>query len=98
MDDGTTIEVSRTATDGCRNANSFLYGACWRIASAMGYARIITYNQKDETGASLRAANFELVRNLPARSGWAESSKKYAHLRDPVGSGGVERNLWQKTL
>ena len=42
-DDGLTLEVNRTATDGTHNANSLLYGAAWRAAKAMGYARLITY-------------------------------------------------------
>ena len=97
LDDGLTIEVNRTATDGCPNANSMLYGACWRVASAMGYRKIITYNQKDETGASLKAANFTLVRTLPARKSWAASSVKLRHIRDKTGSGGVARNFWQRS-
>ena len=56
LDDGLTIEVTRTCTDGYWNANSFLYGASWRIAKAMGYVRLFTYNQDDESGVSLRAA------------------------------------------
>ena len=94
LDDGLTIEINRTATDGYRNANSFLYGACCRIARAMGYCRIITYNQENESGASLRAANFHLIKELPARKGWAESSVKLKHTRSLEGSGGVQRNLW----
>jgi hypothetical protein len=96
LDDGLTLEVNRTATDGYANANSALYGACWRIAGAMGYRRIVTYNQGKESGASLKAANFRLVRNLPARGSWAESSIKLKHIRDAVGAGGVERNLWER--
>ncbi len=56
FDDGLTLEVNRTCTDGTRNANSMLYGAVWRAARAMGYARCITYTQHDESGASLKAA------------------------------------------
>lgn len=93
-DDGLTIEVNRTATDGCPNANSALYGACWRIASAMGYRRILTYTQKDETGSSLRAAGMRQVRQLPARRSWAEHSVTLRAIRDPIGTGGVERTLW----
>ena len=98
FDDGRTIEVNRTATDGCVNANSALYGACWRIATAMGYRRVVTYNQAGETGASLKAANYEMVRSLPARGSWAASSQALRHIRDPIGSGGVPRNLWQKSM
>jgi hypothetical protein len=97
FDDGLTIEVNRTATDGCLNANSALYGACWRIACAMGYRRIVTYTQGEETGNSLRAAGFALVRELAARGSWAESSVKTRHIRHPVGTGHVPRALWEKT-
>jgi hypothetical protein len=98
FDDGMTVEVNRTATDGCQNANSALYGACWRIATAMGYRRIVTYNQKGESGTSLRAANFILVRALPARGSWVDCSKSLKHIRSKTGAGGVERNLWQREL
>lgn len=58
LDNGTTAEVLRTCTDGTKNANSFLYARCWRIARAMGYDRIITYTLPGESGASLRAAGW----------------------------------------
>lgn len=95
FDDGLTLEVNRTCTDGTRNANSMLYGAVRRAAWGMGYKRIITYTQVDESGASLRAAGFELLKTLPARSSWAASSAKMKAKRDPVGNGGVDRVLRQ---
>lgn len=95
LDDGLTIEVNRTATDGCVNANSALYGACWRIATAMGYLRIVTYNQQGETGSSLKAAGFQHLRSLPARGSWAQSSVKLRHIRNPVGTGDTQRTLWE---
>ncbi len=94
-DDGLTLEVNRTCTDGTRNANSALYGAVWRAAKAMGYVRAITYIQGDETGASLKAAGWVKVKNLPARKGWAESSVKLKDKRDPIGNGGVARQRWE---
>ena len=57
-DDGLTLEINRVATDGTRNACSQLYGACVRVARAMGYKRVITYTLKTEPGSSLRASNF----------------------------------------
>ncbi len=63
-----TAEVTRVATDGTRNACSFLYAACWRAARAMGYRRLITYTHKDESGASLRAAGWRVVGEVTARS------------------------------
>ncbi|MFD4611942.1 XF1762 family protein [Streptomyces sp. NPDC058440] len=50
LDDGTTLEVTRTASDGTRNANSLLYGASWRAAKALGYRRLITFTQEGESG------------------------------------------------
>jgi hypothetical protein len=95
FDNGRTLEVSRTCTLGDRNANSMLYGAVWRAAKAMGYTRLVTYTQADESGASLRAAGFVQVKSLPPRGSWAESSQKLKSLRDPVGNGGVSRVLWE---
>ena len=34
VDDGWTLEVNRTCTNGSKNANSMLYGACRQIASS----------------------------------------------------------------
>lgn len=90
-----TVEVNRTCTDGTRNANSMLYGAIWRAAKALGYTRAITYTQAGETGASLKAAGWVKVKDLPARGSWKEHSKALAHTRDAAGNGGVARQLWE---
>lgn len=95
FDNGFTLEINRTCTDGTRNANSMLYGAVWRVAKAMGYIRCITYTQAGESGASLRAAGWTLVKILPARGSWADSSGDSKIKRDPVGNGGVDRMLWE---
>ena len=58
LDDGITCEITRLCTDGTGNACSMLYGACCRIAKAMGYKLIITYILESENGASLKASNF----------------------------------------
>lgn len=58
LDDGRTAEVTRVATDGTRNACSFLYGAAKRAAQAMGYRKVITYTLPEESGASLRAVGW----------------------------------------
>lgn len=80
LDDGTTVEVTRTCTLGTRNANSMLYAAAWRTARAMGYRRMITYTQLGETGASLRAAGLQPMKRLRARSGWDTPSRpRVAH-------------------
>lgn len=90
-DDGLTLEVNRTATDGTKNANSMLYGAAWRAASAMGYQRLITYTQEGESGASLRAAGWRIVAERPARKGWNTPSRP----RGNHGADGIARTLWE---
>ncbi len=95
FDDGLTLEVNRTCTDGTPNANSMLYGAVWRAGKAMGYRRCITYTQADESGASLKAAGFVRVKELAPRASWAESSVKLKGIRDPIGNGGIARVLWE---
>lgn len=97
FNNGVTLEVNRTCTDGCKNANSMLYGAVWRAAKAMGYRRCITYTQADEPGTSLRAAGWRKVKELPPRASWAQSSVKLKAKRDPIGAGGVARVLWEIT-
>ena len=94
-DDGMTLEVNRTCTDGTPNANSALYGAAWRAAKAMGYSRLITYTQDGESGASLKGAGWKIIGQRPARKSWAESSIALRDKRDPVGNGGVARTLWE---
>jgi hypothetical protein len=87
-----TLEVVRTVTDGHKNANSMLYGACARAAFALGYQRLITYTQQGETGASLRAAGWTLVAERPARKGWSTPSRP----REDRGVDGIPRTLWEQ--
>lgn len=91
FDDGQTLEVTRTATDGTANANSALYGAAWRAAKALGYRRLVTYTQAGESGTSLRAAGWRVVAQRPARPGWDVPSRR----RRATGTEWVERTLWE---
>ena len=91
FDDGVTLEVNRTATDGCANANSMLYGAAWRAAKALGYQRLITYTQAGESGSSLRAAGWRVVAELKERKGWTTPSRP----RDDRGVDRMPRTLWE---
>lgn len=62
LQDGVTAEVTRLCVlDGERNVCSFLYGACWRAARAIGYRRLVTYTLPSEGGASLRGAGWMLI-------------------------------------
>lgn len=68
LDDGWTLEATRIATDGTKNACSKLYGAIMRAGKAMGYRRFVTYTLPDEGGASLRAAGWRLDGEVDGRS------------------------------
>jgi hypothetical protein len=92
LDDGLTLEVTRTCTDGTRNANSMLYGAIVRAATALGYAKCVTYTQGTESGASLRGAGWTPVQELAPRGGWDAPSRR----RVDIGSGGVPRIRWER--
>jgi len=90
LDNGHALEVLRTATDGTANANSMLYGACWRAAKALGYDRLVTYTQAGEGGASLRAAGWRVIGERPPRPGWNVPSRP----RTPKNAN-VQRYLWE---
>jgi hypothetical protein len=95
-----TVELTRTATDGTRNANSMLIRAAWRAARELGWERLITYTQEGETGASLRAAGMRVVGERPARGGWDMPSRPRrprlcASCGEPVSAAGVARTLWE---
>jgi len=90
LDDGLTLEVTRSATDGTANANSMLYAAAWRAASALGYRRLVTYTQAGESGASLRAAGYRVIAERPARPGWSAPSRPRVSK-----NANVARFLWE---
>lgn len=91
LQDGWTCEVTRTATDGTRNANSCLYGSATRAAWALGYRRVVTYTEVGETGASLRAAGWIPETELPPRDGWDCPARP----REP-GRDHIARTRWEK--
>ena len=90
FDNGCTLEVIRTSTDGTPNANSALYAAAWRAAKALGWDRLITYTQAGESGASLRAAGWRVVAERPPRPGWDTPSRP----RASRGTDNIARTLW----
>ena len=71
LDDGTTLEVTRVATDGSPNACSALYGAARR---ELGYRKIITYTLASELGTSLKAAGWKLTAESEGGS-WSRPSR-----------------------
>ena len=73
LDDGATLEVTRCCTAGARNACSFLYGAAWRAARALGYTRMVTYTLEREDGASLRAVGW--APGEPSKTDWTSTKR-----------------------
>ena len=91
LDDGRTLEINRLCTDGTWNACSMLYGACTRVAKAMGYQKVITYILQSENGASLRASNFtcEGAAGGVKWNGKRDTGAKYPH---------EMKTRWSRTL
>jgi hypothetical protein len=88
-DDGFTAEVIRVATDGTRNASSFLYGKAKRAAQALGFTRVITKTLPEESGASLRAVGATLLGKTKAER-WHRASRPRRDTR-PV----VQKLRWE---
>ena len=92
QDDGRTVEAIRVATDGCPNACSFLYGAAWRAAKALGYDRLITYILQSEPATSLRAAGWYCV-GMRQGGSWHRCSRPRSD-KHPT----VQKMLWQSEV
>jgi hypothetical protein len=73
LHDGFTAEVRRCCVldDAPKGTCSFLYSRCWKVWSALGGHKLITYTLQTETGASLRGAGWKIVGETPGHSkGW----------------------------
>jgi hypothetical protein len=93
LDDGETLEVTRSATDGTRHVNSMLYAAAWRATKALGYTRLITYTLEAESGASLRGAGFRLFDD-GRKETWAGGWSRGGRPRGMHGTEGAQRLRW----
>lgn len=81
-DDGTKLCVLRLATDGTRNACSFLYAACARRAKREGYESIHTYILQSESGVSLKAAGWKCESTKCGGLSW-KSARQTAREKKP---------------
>ena len=90
LDQDLMLEVNRSATDGCPNACSALYGAARRTALAMGFDRVITYILDTEPGTSLRAAGWILVKARTGGGSWS-TAERPRHDQHPLGF----KQLWE---
>lgn len=89
-DDGMTLEVTRVATDGSKNACSILYAAAWRASRAMGYSALGTYTLESEPGTSLTAAGWVVVHRVRGRS-WNSPSRPRSD-KHPIS----DKLLWEQ--
>ena len=67
MQDRDYWEVDRVCTAGTPNTCSMLYAACVKAAKTGGASAVITYTNVEESGASLRASNFQIDTVCPPR-------------------------------
>lgn len=94
LDDGETLEVTRCATDGTKNAASKLYAACWRAARNLGYQRLITYTLADsEEGTPLKAVDgYRVVHERTGGGKWDTPSRPRTDT-----SPDEQKTLWEVT-
>lgn len=75
LDDGFTLEVNRVCTDGTKNATSFLYSKCKKVAMLLGYKKVITYTLQKESGSSLKAIGAIIDKNTEHVKQWNSTDK-----------------------
>jgi hypothetical protein len=95
LDDKQTLEITRVATDGYKNACSMLYAAAWKAARAIGYRRVVSYTLISEPGASLRALGWRQVNNRGGRS-WNKGMR--AGKRRDTPTTYIKKNRWEISL
>ena len=97
LDDGYTGEIVRTCTEGVKNVNSFLYGACARIWKEMGGTKILTYTLETESGISLKAAGYKhIATTKPFSEGKGWTTRKGREWQSKVHS--LHKYRWEKNL
>lgn len=98
-------EIARVAVPaGLRNANSMVYAALRDAARALGYWKVQTFTLESESGASLRAVGFKLVRpaaeDSPRRPGQWDSNRRtptlFPELEPEIA--GEPKNRWECIL
>ncbi len=95
--DGYTAEVLRVCTsdNAPLGANSFLYSRCWVACRAMGYARLITYTLKIESGASLRGAGWRVLHETKnGHNDWEAKARMTGKARQWQSIYGQQKLCW----
>jgi hypothetical protein len=79
LDDKKTIELLRSCVidNAPKNTNSFLYGRSWRVASAMGYKKMITYTLTEERASACKAIGMKIVsQTKDSTNAWKQKEKR----------------------
>lgn len=76
LDNVRTLEVTRLCTDRTRNACSFLYSKCAKIAKDKGYSKIVTYILESDPGTSLMASGWTLEEAGVGGDSWDTPSRR----------------------
>src|SRR2546423_3826056 len=95
LDDTQTLEITRVATDGFKNACSMLYAAAWKAGKAIGYRRLVTYTLMTEPGSSLKALGWRYVKN---RSGKSWNRGKRSGKRHDPHPPSIKKTRWEMCL
>lgn len=93
--DGWTSEIRRVCVlEGHPDANSMLYGACWKAARALGYHRLITYTLETESASSLKAVGWTVIKEFVRDwdTAWGPRSKSGRPEKYP--GDGVTKFCW----
>lgn len=93
LDQYTILEVNRLVTNGAKNACSFLYSACARVAREMGFEKIQTYILASEPGTSLTAAGWKFETETSGGN-WNHSWRKGRREDQPM----ERKQRWAKKL
>ncbi len=70
IEDGTTIEIRRLATNGLKVACSFLLARSCEVAYSLGYQKVVTYTLQEESGSSLKAVGFTISHKSNSNGKW----------------------------
>lgn len=84
-------EVTRLATDGTKNACSFLYAQASRAAKELGFASIQTFILPTESGVSLKASGWRCVGECKVGSWHTRTGRRKDQPEMP-------KIKWQKVL
>lgn len=93
VDHHDVVEVTRLCTDGTKNACSFLYSLCARVAKDLGYKKIQTYILDSEPGTSLIAAGWIKSSTVKGRQ-WTGTNGKPRRTDQPT----CDKHRYEKVL